>query len=69
MLVSRGLVAWGMVALAGMGLVGCGTPVNKAPVVDRGTFANGGATPPPAAPEVKPLPGAENAGKPGYYTV
>jgi len=58
-----------MVALAGMGLVGCGTPVNKAPVVDRGTFANGGATPPPAAPEVKPLPGAENAGKPGYYTV
>ena len=69
MLVSRGLVAWGMVALAGLGLVGCGTPVNKAPVVDRGTFANGGATPPPAAPEVKPLPGAENAGKPGYYTV
>ena len=69
MLVSRGLVAWGLVALAGVGLAGCGTPVNKAPVVDRGTFANGGATPAPAAPEVKPLPGAENAGKPGYYTV
>lgn len=69
MLVSRGLVIWGFVALAGIGLAGCGTPVNKAPVVDRGTFANGGATPPPATPEAKPLPGAENAGKPGYYTV
>ena len=69
MLVSRRLVAWGLVALAGVGLAGCGTPVNKAPVVDRGTFVNGGAAPPPAPPEVKPLPGAENAGKPGYYTV
>ncbi|MBS0506664.1 MAG: peptidoglycan DD-metalloendopeptidase family protein [Proteobacteria bacterium] len=69
MLVSRGLVTWGLVALAGMGLAGCGTPVNKAPVVDRGTSANGVAAPAPAAPEVKPLPGAENAGKPGYYTV
>ena len=68
MLVSRGLVTWGLVALAGVGLAGCGTPVNKAPVVDRGTFANGAATP-SAAPEVKSLPGAENAGKPGYYTV
>lgn len=71
MLVSRGLVTWGLVALAGAWLAGCSTPVNRAPVVDRGTFANGGAAPAPAlaAPDVKPLPGAENAGKPGYYTV
>lgn len=69
MLVSRGLVTWGLVALAGTWLAGCTTPVNRAPVVDRGTFANGGGGLAPAAPEVKPLPGAENAGKPGYYTV
>ncbi|MHA7601596.1 peptidoglycan DD-metalloendopeptidase family protein [Alicycliphilus sp. T452] len=70
MFVSRGLVALGVVVLAGGGLLaGCSAPVNRAPVVDRGTFANGGATPAGTAPEVKPLPGAENAGKPGYYTV
>jgi len=69
LVVSRGLVTWGVVALAGAWLAGCSAPVNKAPVVDRGTFANGGTAPAPAAPEVKPLPGAENAGKPGYYTV
>jgi len=69
LVVSRGLVTLGVVALAGVWLAGCSAPVNKAPVVDRGTFANGGTTPAPAAPEVKPLPGVENAGKPGYYTV
>ncbi|MBS0301263.1 MAG: peptidoglycan DD-metalloendopeptidase family protein [Proteobacteria bacterium] len=69
MLVSRGLVALGVVVLAGGLLAGCNAPVNRAPVVDRGTFANGGAAAATAAPEVKPLPGAENAGKPGYYTV
>ncbi len=70
MFVSRGLVALGVVVLAGGGLLaGCSAPVNRAPVVDRGTFANGGATPASTAPEAKPLPGAENAGKPGYYTV
>lgn len=69
MLVSRGLVTCGVMALAGVWLAGCSAPVNRAPVVDRGTFANGATAPAPAAPEVKPLPGAENAGKPGYYTV
>lgn len=72
MLVSRGLVAWGLVVLAGGLLAGCGTPVNRAPVEDRGTFAasgTGGQPSTSAAPEIKPLPGAENAGKPGYYTV
>ena len=43
--------------------------LHRAPVEDRGT----GATRAPAVAmdpaSVKPLPGAENAGKPGYYTV
>ena len=69
MLVTRGLVAWGLALLAGGMLAGCGTPVNRAPVEDRGTFAANGAGTAPSAPEVKPLPGIENAGKPGYYTV
>jgi lipoprotein NlpD len=59
-------------------LSGCGIPLNRAPVEDRSAPARGQApvAPPvvvpgsaPAAAEVKPLPGAENAGKPGYYTV
>ena len=51
-------------------LVGCASPTHRAPVDDRsrpsnaGSNASGAAT---AAPKV--LPGAENAGKPGYYTV
>ena len=70
MLVSRGLVAWIPALLAGVLLAGCGTSVNRAPVEDRGT-ATGmvGSSSSAAAPVVKPLPGAENAGKPGYYTV
>jgi len=57
-------------------LSACGvTPRHPAPVEDRNPQpAAAAATPAPAAsaavPEVKPpLPGAENAGKPGYYTV
>ena len=71
MFVTRSLAAWGSVVLAGLVLAGCGTSVNRAPVEDRGTStASASATPGTvvAAP-VKPLPGAENAGKPGYYTV
>jgi lipoprotein NlpD len=71
-------------ALAGALLAGCGTPVNRAPVENRGTYAEpgpgsrGAATSAvtaaseaqaPAGTDAKPLPGAENAGKPGYYTV
>lgn len=56
-------------------LAGCASPKHKAPVEDRPI--SGGArssapapAPTPApAPDTKPLPGAENAGKPGYYTV
>lgn len=59
-------------------LVGCGIPLNRAPVEDRSAPARGQApvaapvSVPAAAPataDVKPLPGAEHAGKPGYYTV
>ena len=53
--------------LAGVLLVGCGTSLNRAPVEDRGSStASGGGM---DSTSVKPLPGAENAGKPGYYTV
>ncbi|WP_284406098.1 peptidoglycan DD-metalloendopeptidase family protein [Acidovorax sp. SUPP3434] len=71
MLVTRGLVGWGSVALAALVLTGCGTRVNRAPVEDRGTSASTSASQPGmvVAPAAKPLPGAENAGKPGYYTV
>lgn len=59
--------------LVGALLAGCGTKVlNRAPVEDRGAVPG---KPAPAAIEpvpaavVKPLPGSENQGKPGYYTV
>jgi lipoprotein NlpD len=55
-------------------LSGCGTSrqPRNIPVEDRGTSVT--AAPEPAAtiqtpPALKPLPGAENAGKPGFYTV
>ena len=61
----------------------CGTTTHKAPVEDRGTAsrpqpaavapsgaASSAATTPASAPDATKLPpGAENAGKPGYYTV
>lgn len=62
-------------------LVGCASSTHRAPVEDRGASTRLPApsaavsTPPstsasaPDAVAVKPLPGAENAGKPGYYTV
>jgi lipoprotein NlpD len=62
-------------------LAGCATSKNQAPVEYRGGHArpaNGApaaeavaVVPPTAEPgkPERPLPGAENAGKPGYYTV
>ena len=53
---------------------GCNSrSLTRAPVEDRGTSAsrqlpNGGSAPMDAS-GIKPMPGAENAGKPGYYTV
>lgn len=74
MLVSRGLVVGCAVALAGLVLTGCGTRLNRAPVEDRGTSAAPASASASSQPAVvvtplKPLPGAENAGKPGFYTV
>jgi lipoprotein NlpD len=51
-------------------VAGCASPSHKAPVEDRsraGSASPSGSASAPAAPRV--LPGAENAGKPGYYTV
>ena len=54
-------------------LAGCGSRLlSPAPVEDRGTSTTRPGNFPPApvtTGDVKPLPGAENAGKPGYYTV
>ena len=65
MLLSRGLGALGAVLVAGGLLAGC-AQVNEAPVEDRGGWGarSGSSVVDPAS-----LPGAENAGKPGYYTV
>lgn len=68
--VSRGLAVLGSVALAGLVLSGCGTRLNRAPVENRGTSAAPSSTSGVVvSPDPKLLPGAENAGKPGYYTV
>ena len=63
------------VALAMVLLAGCANRPNRAPIEDRGG-ANGKPSAasmvaaPASAPDAsKPLPGAENLGKPGYYTV
>ena len=64
MLVSRSLGAWGTAVLAGVILAGCAAQANRAPVEDRGQSASSSS-----AVDVKSLPGAENAGKPGYYTI
>nr|WP_315234328.1 peptidoglycan DD-metalloendopeptidase family protein [uncultured Albidiferax sp.] len=53
-------------------LAGCAGPnAHKAPVEDRGTSRSQSpvATAPAETVPAKPLPGAENAGRPGYYTV
>ncbi len=55
-------------------LSACGTSLHQAPVEDRNPqpakpAPAPAASPAAASPEVKPPPGAENAGKPGYYTV
>jgi lipoprotein NlpD len=64
-------VFWSVLLGCGLLLVACSSQrVNRAPVEDRG---NNARTVPvvidPTTPVVKQLPGFENAGKPGYYTV
>ena len=58
-------LSWASIgALATLSLTACTSlPMHRAPVEDRHV-----SEAPPSAP-VKPPPGAENAGKPGYYTV
>ena len=67
--------AWLVLLVCALGLAGCGsTVVNRAPVEDRQP-GSATTTPTPAdsaqgaAVPQRQLPGAENAGKPGYYTV
>ena len=57
-------------------LSACGTSLHQAPVEDRNpqppkpaVTAPAPAASTPTVAEAKPLPGVENAGKPGYYTV
>ena len=50
-------------------LAGCARSLNNAPVEDRGTGLNRPSVSTSNGDSVKSLPGAENAGKPGYYTV
>ena len=69
MLFSRSLGTWGALCVAAGVLAGC-AQVNKAPVEDRGgrrVSSSSSSTQPAIDPAT--LPGAENAGKPGYYTV
>ena len=50
-------------------VAGCATSNRRAPVEDQGRPAGGSAASSAASSAPKVLPGAENAGKPGYYTV
>ncbi len=64
---------WGLcaaVAVLAATLAACSSnkAPNRAPVEDRNVPATRPAAAPPVI-EAKPLPGAENQGKPGYYTV
>ncbi len=59
--------AWWSLVLATALLAGCAsTSVTRAPVEDRGGNTTGQAV---GGVDASTLPGAENAGKPGYYTV
>ena len=67
----QGRSGWWTVAVLGLLLAGCASKTGRqAPVEERGPQAvSVAADPAPSAAPIKPLPGAENAGKPGYYTV
>ncbi len=64
------LLSSGLVLAAVLLVSACSTRgLNRAPVEDRGTGMNRPVPGVVDAGGVKLLPGAENAGKPGYYTV
>lgn len=58
----------GVCIAAALLLAACTTPRHRAPVEDRNTSGRASSTLPGDASRPLP-PGAENAGKPGYYTV
>ncbi|WP_442968773.1 peptidoglycan DD-metalloendopeptidase family protein [Ramlibacter sp.] len=62
-----------MLVMAALVLAGCSSRTRApAPVEDRSTGVRSAPLPPATAPAIepaRPLPGSENAGKPGYYTV
>ncbi|HSN33915.1 MAG TPA: LysM domain-containing protein, partial [Ideonella sp.] len=68
-------VRW-VVATMPLLVAACASPTHRAPVEDRASpprpavaASAPGVTNAVAADAAKPLPGAENVGKPGYYTV
>ncbi|MDF1485968.1 peptidoglycan DD-metalloendopeptidase family protein [Ramlibacter sp. H39-3-26] len=66
----RGIRIGVSVLAAGIVAACSSSPHRPAPVEDRGTAASAPViVPPTPAAEPPPPPGAENAGKPGYYTV
>lgn len=77
---TRFLPTW-LLLCGAVWLAGCSTTQSKAPVEERQLIRQAARTPLPApvattppvavvpAEGTKPLPGTENAGKPGYYTV
>ena len=78
-MVSESKWSGALVVVATLLLAGCASTYNHAPVEDRGPAAKAAAaaaapaTAPASVPitaeAAKPLPGAENAGKTGYYTI
>lgn len=68
MLFTRSLSTWGALVVVGGVLAGC-AQVNNAPVEDRGSRSTSSSSSGTSAVDSSTLPGAENAGKPGYYTV
>ena len=67
-LLSRG--SWSLAVVAAVLLSGCASKgINRAPVEDRGNVGNAPVATDARTQQVKQLPGFENAGKSGYYTV
>ena len=66
----KGMACLLVVAIVALLAAGCSPRVLKpAPVEDRGAARSSSGVAGATDPSSKPLPGAENAGKPGYYTV
>ena len=62
--------SWSLAVVAAVVLSGCASKgINRAPVEDRGNVSNAPVAADARTPQVKQLPGFENAGKSGYYTV